>query len=73
MSVDKYYYLNNYGLCKLEKCLCVDPINPRFNGAWGGLACPDWLPLGLTNPGELLDIAKKHYLSSKQSGQTNDR
>lgn len=53
------YFLTNYGNCKLEKCMCIDWQNPRFKGAWGGLACPDWVPLGAKSFFNLIERAKK--------------
>lgn len=53
------YFLTNYGSCKLDKCRCIDWNDPRFQGAWGGLACPDWVPLGAKGIHELIEEAKK--------------
>jgi hypothetical protein len=49
------YFLTNYGRCKLEKCRCIDWQDPRFEGAWGGLACPDWETLGAKSFFELIE------------------
>ena len=53
------YFLSNYGQCKLEKCMCIDQHEPRFKGAWAGLACPDWEPKGARNILDLIEQAKK--------------
>jgi len=55
------YFLNNYGKCRLEKCQCIDQDNPRFKGAWGGLACPDWVPTGAEELKDLIEQAKRNY------------
>jgi hypothetical protein len=52
------YFLTNYGRCKLPECQCISQHNPRFEGAWGGLACPDWEPLGAKSLLELIEQAK---------------
>ena len=62
--LEKHYIFSNYGRCKLDKCLCIDPVAPRFGG-WAGMGCPDWVPLGGTSVDELMDIAKKYYLEYK--------
>ena len=61
MDNDPLYVLNNYGRCKLDQCQCIDQTNPRFNGAWGGLACPDWVPAGEIDFKSLIEHAKKNY------------
>jgi len=67
MDSDPIYVLTNYGQCRLEKCMCIDQDNPRFDGAWGGLACPDWVALGATDMKALIDEAKKNYKKSEKS------
>lgn len=49
----KGYLDRNYGVCKLERCLCKDPHTPRFGGEWVGTACPDWVPTGARDWEEL--------------------
>ena len=61
MSEQQIHFLNNYGECRLEKCMCIDPDNPRFEGAWGGLACPDWVSIGASDMKDLIDRAKATY------------
>lgn len=61
MNEQQARFLNSYGRCRLEKCMCIDPHTPRFKGAWGGLACPDWVPLGAEDIKELIDHAKANY------------
>ena len=51
------YIQHNYGTCRLERCLCRDPHNPRYGG-WVGKLCPDWMPTSATNWEEL-----KEYMS----------
>lgn len=67
MNHDPIYFLNNYGKCRLEKCMCIDPNNPRFGGPWGGLACPDWLPHGGADMVALRKYAKETYLKAKNA------
>jgi len=43
-SIDEYIS-NVYGRCSLDRCLCIDPIKPRFGGEWIGTMCPDWMQL----------------------------
>ena len=70
---EKYYYLSNYGRCRLGQCLCIDPVNPRYGG-WAGMGCPDWIPFGGKNMDELMDVAKKYYLAAKEEERkTNDQ
>lgn len=61
MNEQQIHFLNNYGECRLEKCMCIDPDNPRFKGAWGGLACPDWVSIGASDMKDLIDRAKATY------------
>lgn len=56
------YLLNNYGTCRLEKCMCRDPHKPRFGGPWVGINCPDWQPNGSKNWTELYDYIFKKEL-----------
>ena len=59
------YYRHNYGTCRLRDCRCIDRHNPRFDGAWGGLACPDWVPIEAQNMEELIQQAKDMYKNGK--------
>ena len=59
------YFLHNYGNCRLHHCRCIDRDNPRFNGAWAGLACPDWVPTGSQELKDMIEKAKSIYLDSK--------
>ena len=59
------YFMHNYGHCRLHSCRCIDRNNPRFGGAWGGLACPDWIPLGSQEIKDMIEKAKSSYLDSK--------
>ena len=61
MNKQQIHFLNNYGECRLEKCMCIDRDNPRFEGAWGGLACPDWVSIGASDMKDLIDRAKATY------------
>jgi hypothetical protein len=68
MNEEKLHYLGNYGQCKLAKCLCIDHDTPRYDGAWGGLACPDWQPLGAVSMEQMVEYAKSNY---KKAQSTN--
>ena len=61
MNEQQIHFLNNYGECRLEKCMCIDRDNPRFEGAGGGLACPDWVSIGASDMKDLIDRAKATY------------
>jgi hypothetical protein len=47
--------------------MCIDAKNPRFGGAWGGLSCPDWVPLGPINWEQMIEHAKENYKSGKET------
>ena len=57
----RIYVLMNYGKCKLETCECIAQKNPRYGGAWAGIVCPDWAPLGASSIDELIENAKRTY------------
>ena len=59
------YYLSNYGNCSRGHCLCTDGDNPRYGGAWAGIVCPDWVPLGAKDMEQLIQAAKETYLNAK--------
>lgn len=65
MSHDPIYFLSNYGKCKLEHCQCIDQDNPRYDGSWGGLVCPDWEPLGAVDMVQLAKYARETYKKVK--------
>lgn len=67
MFTEQFHYLTNYGHCRLDDCQCISQTKPRFDGAWGGLACPDWIPLGPTNMQELIDVAKATYKKDQKN------
>jgi hypothetical protein len=56
-----FYWLMNYGRCTLDTCQCIAQKNPRYDGAWAGIVCPDWLPLGIRSLDEMIEAAKKAY------------
>ena len=60
-ETDEMYWLVNYGRCKLETCRCIARKNPRYGGAWAGIVCPDWIPLGSRSLDDLIEIAKRKY------------
>ena len=47
--------------------MCIDHHQPRFQGAWGGLACPDWEPLGAKSMFDLIAHAKKKVENERQN------
>jgi len=61
MESNELYWLMNYGQCKLDTCQCIAQKNPRYGGAWGGIVCPDWVPLGARSLDDLIEIAKRKY------------
>lgn len=69
MHSDPIYFLSNYGHCRLDKCMCIDRGNPRFGGAWGGLACPDWVANGSQDLKSMIEKAKLYYEEGKSYGQ----
>lgn len=55
------YLLDNYGLCKLDVCICIQPIkrtSPVEFPPWLGRLCPNWQPSGALTNNDLLDIRK---------------
>lgn len=73
MHSDPIYFLTNYGHCRLDKCMCIDQENPRFGGAWGGLACPDWVANGSQDLKSMIDHAKLYYIKGKYDEQERIR
>jgi hypothetical protein len=69
---DPIYFLNNYGQCRLAKCMCIDQENPRFGGAWGGLACPDWVVNGSQDLKSMIEHAKLNYMATKNDERTRN-
>jgi hypothetical protein len=67
MNEENLHVLGNYGQCRLDVCMCIDAKNPRFGGAWGGLSCPDWVPLGPINWEQMIEHAKENYKSGKET------
>ena len=65
------YLLGNYGHCSRSSCLCVTGNHPEFGGAWGGLACPDWVPLGSQNVQDMIEKAKLSYLRNKNVNESS--
>ena len=61
------YFLHNYGHCRRDNCLCVTGNHPAFSGSWGGLACPDWIPMGSQEIKDMIEKAKSSYLDSKNA------
>jgi len=58
MSETEDYFLDYYGKCNLDPCLCIPSVkneDGRFGGAWVGRKCPDWVPLGAKNFDELME------------------
>lgn len=72
MHTDPIYFLSNYGHCRLEKCMCIDPDHPRFGGAWGGLACPDWVANGSQDLKSMIEHAKLNYMANKNASRTSN-
>jgi hypothetical protein len=72
VNSDPIYFLNNYGQCKLDKCMCIDRDNPRFDGAWGGLACPDWVANGSQDLHSMIERAKLTYMANKNDERTRN-
>ena len=61
MSENEDYFLDHYGKCNLDPCLCIPSIKnefPRFGGAWVGRKCPDWVPLGAKSHEDLVAYLK---------------
>jgi hypothetical protein len=52
--------------------MCIDPDNPRFGGAWGGLACPDWVANGSQDLKSMIEHAKVNYMASKNASGTGN-
>ena len=51
MNEMEKYYLDHYGKCIAEKCICA-------RHGWLGINCPSWVTMGAKNPEEL-GIAQK--------------
>lgn len=51
---EEAWFLDNYGVCALRKCQCLDPKVP-----WKGRLCFNWKPLGAKNAEELRKIVMK--------------
>lgn len=43
------YYLDHYGSCSAQKCVCL------VDKTWYGRACPSWVPCGFTTHAEHLE------------------
>mgnify|MGYP003334362177 CR=1 FL=1 len=54
LEPNKQYFQHFYGKCKLDPCACLHPTKPRFDGAWVGTLCPDWVPFDNINTHEQL-------------------
>jgi len=50
--MDEKYYLNHYGECSNEKCICA-------RQGWVGCYCPYWITMGAKNPEELAIAQRK--------------
>jgi len=65
---EKFHILMNYGQCSLgEGCECIAQKNPRYGGAWAGIVCKDWLPLGAVSFDELIEMAKRKYANEHKN------
>jgi hypothetical protein len=51
--------------------MCIDQENPRFGGAWGGLACPDWVANGSQDLKSMIEHAKLNYMANKNDECTS--
>lgn len=67
MVSDEEHYLTNYGHCRKEECLCLRGTHPLWPNAWGGLACPDWVPLGARSHDELMMMAREMRRRSREA------
>ncbi len=61
MTENEIHYLSNYGECRQERCLCQRGEHPAWPGAWGGIACEHWKPLGARSHEELIEMMRERY------------
>jgi len=64
MTEEEIHYLSSYGHCRSEECLCAKGEHPQWPGAWGGIACDQWEPIGARSHEELMDMVKQRYRQS---------
>lgn len=52
------YFLDLYGTCQMQKCLCLDLMN-KGKMPWLGRGCSNWKPLGVRSHKELFEFRMK--------------